>query len=115
MTYLFYGAMCTIFLLVMIMGVGSMKNTKIFAKKAESENTLRDAMTKWYRENLNAEVIDANIEVSDRENAANEVFYLKRIQMIKDKFNHQFMNLDQDFLEHYIDEEVYDFIFSDKK
>lgn len=111
--YMFYGVMCTVFILFIIMGVVSMKNAKLFAKKAESENTLRDAMTKWYQENLNADSINAELGVT--EDVTDEVIYFKRVQIIKDKFNCQFMNLDQDFLEHYIDDEVYDAVFSDEE
>lgn len=111
--YMFYGVMCTVFLLFIIMGVVSMKNAKLFAKKAESENTLRDAMTKWYQENLNADIIDAELDAT--KDVTDEVIYFKRVQIIKDKFNCQFMNLDQAFLEHYIDDEVYDAVFSDEK
>lgn len=109
--YMFYGVMSAIFLLFVVMGVVSMKNAKIFAKEAESENTLRDAMTKWYQENLDADIIDEGLAGAD---VPEEILYFKRVQKIKDKFNHQFMNLDQVFLEHYIDEEVYDYIFSDE-
>uniref|UniRef100_UPI004057564A hypothetical protein n=1 Tax=Acetatifactor sp. TaxID=1872090 RepID=UPI004057564A len=110
--YMFYGVMCAVFILFIVMGVVSMKNAKIFAKKAESENTLRDAMTKWYQESLNAEKVDDGL-AGEEEEIPNEILYFKRVQKIKDMFNHQFMNLDQVFLEHFIDEEVYDYIFSD--
>lgn len=112
-SYMFYGVMCTVFFLFLIMGVVSMKNAKLFAKKAESENTLRDAMTKWYQENLNADSINAELDIT--EDVTDEVVYFKRVQILKDKFNCQFMNLDQAFLEHYIDDEVYDAVFSDEK
>ena len=36
---------------------------------------------------------------------------LEKIQKLKEKFNNQFMNLDQAFLEHFIDEEVYEHVF----
>ncbi len=108
--YMFYGVMCTVFLLFIVMGVVSMRNAKIFAGKAESENTLRDAMTKWYQENLNKEKIEEGLV--DEEEVSDEILYFKRVQKMKDMFNHQFMNLDQVFLEHYIDEEVYDYFFS---
>ena len=111
--YMFYGVMCTVFLLFLIMGVVSMKNAKLFAGKAESENTLRDAMTKWYQENLKADTIDAELGIT--EDVTEEVIYFKRVQLMKDKFNCQFLNLDQAFLEHYIDDEVYDAVFSDEK
>lgn len=111
--YMFYGVMCVVFILFIVMGVVSMKNAKIFAKKAESENTLRDAMTKWYQENLNAAKVDEGL--AEEEEIPEEILYFKRVQKIKDMFNHQFMNLDQVFLEHFIDEEVYDYIFSSEE
>lgn len=110
-SYMFYGVMCTVFLLFIVMGVVSMRNAKIFAGKAESENTLRDAMTKWYQENLNAAKIEEGLV--GEEDVSDEILYFKRVQKMKDMFNHQFMNLDQVFLEHFIDEEVYDYFFSD--
>ena len=116
--YMFYGVMSAFFLLFIVMGIVSMKNAKIFAKKAESENTLRDTMTQWYQENLTAEAIDGEIvaeEGMDAEEVPVEILYFKRVQNIKDKLNHQFMNLDQMFLEHYIDEEVYDYIYAEEE
>ena len=112
--YLFYGVMSAVFILFLVMGVVSMKNARIFAREAESENTLRDAMTKWYRDNLVAEEIDAAILTEDEspEEVGEEILYFRRIQQLKDMFNHQFMNLDQVFLEHFIDDEVYEFVFT---
>lgn len=114
--YMFYGVMSAIFILFIVMGIVSMKNAKLFAKKAESENTLRDAMIKWYTEKLDAASIDAELKEKEEEfsyeSLPQEMLYFKRTQMLKDKFNHQFVNLDQAFLEHFIDEEVYDNLFS---
>lgn len=111
--YMFYGVMSAVFLLFIVMGVVSMKNAKIFSKKAESENTLRDAMTRWYRENLDAASVDAALGQNGE--SEDEVLYFNRVQYLKERFNHQFMNLDQAFLEHFIDEEVYDAIFPDEE
>ena len=110
-TYMFYGVMSAVFILFLVMGVVSMKNAKIFDKKAESENTLKDTMIQWYQENLSADSVDAEIE--DAKNTTDELLYFKRVQKLKEKFNHQFMNLDQAFLEHFIDEEVYEHVFPD--
>lgn len=108
-TYMFYGVMSAVFILFLVMGVVSMKNAKIFARKAESENTLKDTMIQWYRENLTADLVDAEIE--DVQNTSDELLYFKRVQKLKEKFNNQFMNLDQAFLEHFIDDEVYEHVF----
>ena len=110
--YMFYGVMSAVFLLFVVMGAVSMKNAKIFAKKAESENSLRDSLLKWSSENLTIEKIDAQIE--NTEELSEEILYFKRYEIIKKMMNHQFMNLDQGFLEKLIDDEVYDLVFDEK-
>lgn len=110
--YMFYGVMSAVFLLFVVMGAVSMRNAKIFAKKAESENSLRDSLLKWCRENLTIEKIDNQIE--NAEELSEEILYFKRYEMIRKMINHQFMNLDQGFLEKLIDDEVYDLIFDEK-
>ena len=109
--YMFYGVMSAVFILFLVMGVVSMRNAKIFEKKAESENSLVDTLLKWSAENLTAEKIDAQIE-----NAADipeEALYYKRFEVIRSRMNHQFMNLDQQMLENLIDTKIYEQIFPD--
>lgn len=107
-SYLFYGVMGAVFILFIVMGFVSMRTAKIFAKSAESENSLRDTMEKWCRENLRAEDIDKDLYMQD---ASEEILYFKRYEKLKEKLNHQFMNLDQGFLDQFIDETVYDMVF----
>ena len=109
--YLFYGVMAAVFLLFIVAGIVSMKNAKLFAKKAESENSLRDAMLAWCRENLRAQEVDGAIGVDGTE--SEEALYFKRFECIKAKLNYQFVNLDQCFLEKFIDDSVYDMIYAD--
>lgn len=107
--YMFYGVMSAVFILFIVMGVVSMRNAKIFEKKAESENSLVDTLLKWSEENLSADKIDAQIE-----NAADtpkEALYYKRFEVIRSRMNHQFMNLDQQMLENLIDTKIYEQIF----
>ena len=109
--YMFYGVMSAVFILFLVMGVVSMRNAKLFEKKAESENSLVDTLLKWSGENLTAENIDAQIE-----NAADtpkEALYYKRFEVIRSQMNHQFMNLDQQMLENLIDTKIYEQIFPD--
>ncbi len=109
--YMFYGVMSAVFILFIVMGVVSMRNAKLFEKKAESENSLVDTLLKWSEENLTAEKIDAQIE-----NAADtpeEALYYKRFEVIRSQMNHQFMNLDQQMLENLIDTKIYEQIFPD--
>ena len=107
--YLFYGVMGAIFVLFFVAGIVSMNNAKIFSRKAESENSLRSTMLDWCRQNLNGQEIDREI-CSDDE--SEEMRYFMRMTYLRKKLNHQFMNLDQDFLEQFIDDQVYDMIFN---
>ena len=95
------------------MGMVCLRRAKVFDKRAESENSLKDAITAWYQQNLTAEGLDA--ELSEEDDLPEEMLYFKRAQIIKDKLNHQFVNLDQVFLEHMIDNEIYDYIYAEKE
>lgn len=109
--YLFYGVMGAIFVLFLVAGVVSMKNAKIFAGKAESENSLRSTMLEWCRQNLDGQEIDREIGIGDD---SEEVRYFNRTAYLKDRLNHQFVNLDQDFLDQFIDNQVYGMVFDGK-
>ena len=107
--YMFYGVMSAVFILFLVMGVVSMRNAKIFEKKAESENSLVDTLLAWSKENLTAEKIDSEIENASDTPA--EALYYKRFEVIRSQMNHQFMNLDQQMLENLIDTKIYEQIF----
>ena len=106
--YLFYGVMIAVFLLFLVTGVMSMRSAKFFAKKAESENSLRSTLLDWCRENLKPEEIDREVSAAD---TTEEVLYFSRTSYIKEKLNHQFLNLDQDFLDKFVDDHVYEMVF----
>lgn len=108
--YLFYGVMGAVFILFVVAGVVSMKNAKFFDKKAESENSLKTTLLEWCRDNLDASEIDGKVGGS---NDSEEIQYFKRMSYIKAKLNHQFVNLDQGFLDRLIDESIYDMVFGD--
>lgn len=110
-SYLFYGVMGAVFILFVVAGVVSMRNAKFFEKKAESENSLRSTLLDWCKENLDAADIDGRVGAQD---ISEEVLYFRRISYIKDKLNHQFMNLNQEFLDRFIDDYVYDSVFEGK-
>lgn len=108
--YLFYGVMGAIFILFVVAGIVSVKNAKFFEKKAESENSLRQTLLDWCDENLRAEKIDAEVCGED---ISDEVAYFRRSSYIKEKLNHQFVNLNQGFLDQFIDDYIYDRIFGE--
>ena len=110
--FLFYGVMTVFFIIFIISGVVSMKNAKFFEKKAESENSLRDTLVEWCRQNLHAEEIDRQIGAT--QNTPVEMLYFRRFEFIKFRLNHQFVNLDQGFLDKFIDDYVYDEIFENE-
>lgn len=109
--YLFYGVMGAIFILFVVAGVVSVKNARFFEKKAESENSLRQTLIDWCGENLNAADIDTAVCA---DGASEEVAYFRRTFYIKEKLNHQFVNLNQGFLDMLIDDYIYDKVFGDK-
>ena len=106
--YLFYGVMIAVFLLFLVTGVMSMRSAKFFAKKAESENSLRSTLLDWCKENLKSDEIDREVSAAD---TPEEVLYFSRTSYIKEKLNHQFLNLDQDFLDMFVDDHVYEMVF----
>ncbi|MBO4980684.1 MAG: hypothetical protein J6C84_02150 [Lachnospiraceae bacterium] len=110
--YMFYGVMSALFLVFLVMGVVSLKNAKQFATKAESENSLKNTLTAWCRDNLTGESVDA--ELSGAKADPEEILYFKRSEIIKERLNRQFVNLDQAFLDQFIDEVVYDMVFSEE-
>lgn len=110
--YLYCGVLGAVFILFVVAGVVSMKNAKFFDKKAESENSLKSALLEWCGDNLDASEIDSKVGGS---NGPDEVQYFKRMSYIKAKLNHQFVNLDQGFLDRLIDDSIYDMVFGDEK
>lgn len=111
--YMVYGVMGALFILFLVMGAVSMRNSKIFARKAESENSLRSTMEEWCLNSLNAEELDKAIFEEGEENMAEEMKYFKRTTLLKEKINRQFMNLDVQFLDRFVDD-IYGDIFEDE-
>ena len=111
--FLFYGVMAAFFVIFIVSGIVSMKNAKYFEGKAESENSLRNTLVDWCKENLIAEEIDKMIGATP--NTPIEMLYFKRFGYIKFRLNNQFMNLDQGFLDKFIDDYVYDEIFDEEE
>ncbi|MCM1112205.1 MAG: hypothetical protein NC399_03005 [Muribaculum sp.] len=135
--YLFYGVMMAVFLLFVVMGALSMKNARIFAEKAEVENTLLETVEKWCLEAFRAEKLppelsgeithDHIVESCEADNAetggadsaetaeedGQEMLYFRRVEYLREQINRQFLNLDQGLLERFIDERLYERIFGE--
>lgn len=110
--YMVYGVMSALFILFIVMGAISMRSSKIFAKKAESENSLRSTIEKWCLENLSAEELDREAFGDSAQEVPDEMKYFMRTDLVKRKIQAQFMNLDLQFLEHFTDS-IYEDIFEE--
>ena len=110
--YMTYGIMSALFILFIVMGMISMKSYQIFAKKAESEYTLKGSIEKWCLETLKQEQLDTEV-FSDEEMVSDEVKYFKRTTLLKEKIEKQFLNLDEAFLDNFVDE-IYGDIFEEE-
>ena len=100
--YLVCGVMGALFLLFIILGIVSMKTFKVLSVKAKSEDSLMAEMTKWCEENLRAEQIDEGL--FEMEEIAEEQKYFKRADKMKDIIQDKFMNLEEGFLDHFVDD-----------
>lgn len=100
--YLVCGVMGVLFLLFIIFGIVSMRSFKVLTVKAKSEDTLLQEITRWCQENMNALSIDA--ELSGMEDLAEEQKYFKRANKMKQMIKAKYMNLDEEFLDHFVDD-----------
>ena len=99
--YFVCGVMGALFILFIVFGVVSMRDSKILLVQAQSENSLLSELTKWCEENISAEHIDSGLF---EEEMSEEQKYFKRTDKMKEIINDKFMNLDQGLLEHFVDE-----------
>lgn len=105
--YLVGGIMGVLFVIFIVMGFVSLKNSKQYAREADSENSLKSTMEKWCRENLDGTRVDATLKL---DTVPEEEWYFRRVALLKAVLNRQFVNLDQEFLDHFVDD-MYDTIF----
>lgn len=99
--YFVCGVMGALFILFIVFGVVSLRDSKILLIQAQSEDSLLSELTKWCEENISAENIDSGLF---EEEMSEEQKYFKRTDKMKELINDKFMNLDQGLLEHFVDE-----------
>ena len=78
-----------------------MRNSRILLVKAKSEDSLLGELTKWCEGNLTAGMVD---EALFEDGTGEEQKYFLRTDRIKQIISNKFMNLDEAFLEHFVDE-----------
>lgn len=104
-----YVVMGSLFVIFIVMGVVSFRNAAKFARKAAFEEELAGEMHKWVQEHLTKEKIDAMLSPQELE-LPEELLYFKRAEKCRQCLESQYMNLDEGFLEHFL-EETYSEIF----
>ncbi len=108
--YLVCGVMGAMFVLFIVFGIVSMRNSRILLVKAKSEDSLLSELTKWCENNLSTEMIDDGLYGAD---TGEEQKYFMRTDRMRTIISDKFMNLDEAFLEHFVDE-YYQRLFEDE-
>ncbi|MDE6608354.1 MAG: hypothetical protein K2K54_11470 [Lachnospiraceae bacterium] len=110
--YMVYGVMGALFILFLIMGVVSLRSSKIFALKAQKEDSLTEEITNWCYTDLKEDMIDRMTfdEDEETEEISEEMKYFRRTEKMKELINEKFLNLDEAYLEHILDD-IYSGIF----
>lgn len=103
--------MGALFLLFFIMGILSIKSSKSLAQKAESESSLTSEIRTWCEKNMTAENVDDALFL--QEEPSEEIKYFRRVERMKGMIAYQFMNLDEGFLDSFVDD-YYPVIFERK-
>lgn len=105
--YMICGVMGVMFILFIVMGIVSMRNSKILKKKAKKENNLTREIKRWCVDVFNKEEVDEKLQVGS---LPEELKYFQRYEYMKKTIKNQFMNLDEAYLDRLI-EEIYPEIF----
>lgn len=103
--YLVCGVMGAMFVLFIVFGFVSMRDSKLLLVKAKSENSLRSEITRWCQENLDSAALDTLIatEKDPAEELTQEEMYYRRTEKIRAAIEDKFMNLDEAFLDDFVD------------
>ncbi len=107
--YLSCGVMGALFVLFFVMGILSVKTYRIFSAKAKEENNMLAEVRKWCESNLTKEIIDeATRDSFDDEQGfiaeEEESKYFKRCEYIKERISNQYVNIDNELLDSFVDD-----------
>lgn len=111
--YLVCGVMGALFVLFIVFGCVSLRDSKLLLVKAKSENSLLSEITRWCEKNLDSAAIDAEI-LEEGESLADltpEEKYYRRTEKIRAAIDDKFMNLDEAFVDNFVDgyyQEIYE-------
>lgn len=103
--YLVCGVMGAMFILFVVFGFVSMRDSRLLLVKAKSENSLRSEITRWCGENLDGAAIDAEIleEEETLDGLTDEEKYYRRTEKMRAMIEDKFINLDEAFVDDFVD------------
>lgn len=103
--YLICGVMGAMFILFIVFGGVSLRDSKTLLVKAKSESSLVLEITGWCEKNLDAAAIDGMLlsEEETLEELSDEEKYFRRTERMKALIVDKFMNLDEAFVEDFVD------------
>lgn len=109
--YMICGVMGVMFLLFIIMGMVSLRNFKVFKKRAVGENNLTAEIQKWMAENVDGAMVDSQLSLQD---LPDEIKYFQRFDYVKNLIGQKFVNLDEAYVERLV-EEMYAQLFEEQE
>lgn len=101
-----------LFLLFFVMGILSVRSSQSLKAKAESESSLTSEIKKWCENSITAEMVDDGLFPEGE--TGEEIKYFRRTDRMKAMISHQFLNLDEGFLDAFVDD-YYPVVFEQEK
>lgn len=101
-----------LFLLFLVMGILSVRSSQSLKAKAESESSLTSEIKKWCESSITAEMVDDGLFPEGE--TGEEIKYFRRTDRMKAMISHQFLNLDEGFLDAFVDD-YYPVVFEQEK
>ncbi len=96
-------------IIFIFIGFVSFRNASKLAEGAKDEEKLTADILSWAKETLKADAIDKTLEDCDSES-----LYFKRYEAVKQLVAEKFADLDEEYLDHLIDEEIFDAVFPEE-
>lgn len=112
--FIVLGVIGAMFLFFIVMGVVSMKNAGKYAKKAESEKELTKELEKWFVEYVTAEKIDDGLFSEEEADFSEEQKYFKRFDKMKELLSERFLNLNEGYMDRFLDKHYQDIFGEDR-
>lgn len=109
-----FGVLGAMFLFFVVMGVVSMRNAGKYAKKAESEKELTKELEKWLTEYITAQKVDDGLFAEEEADFSEEQKYFKRFDRMKELLSERFINLNEGYVDRFLDKHYQDIFGEDK-